>query len=126
MVREEKKFYSKEFKERTVCAYRTGDESLSVLARRFGINIHTYRSWIYPPTVSNVSPKINTFVGLNATSMQKEKLSPEAMEKRINELEHYLSIEKMRTESLTKMIEPVERELQIDIRKKTGAKQSLR
>jgi hypothetical protein len=58
--------------------------------------------------------------------MQKESLSPENQTERIIELEHQLSLEKMRSESLSKMIEIAERELKIDIRKKSGAKQSLR
>ena len=53
-------------------------------------------------------------------------MSPEALLAHICDLERELSIEKMRSESLSKMIEIAERELQIDIRKKTGAKQSLR
>jgi len=58
--------------------------------------------------------------------MNKEELSIDALKERIKGLEQELSVEKMRSESLAKMIEIAERELQIDIRKKTGAKQSMR
>jgi hypothetical protein len=58
--------------------------------------------------------------------MQKEALPPEKQMERIIELEHRLPLEKMRSDSLSKMIEIAERELKIDIRKKSGAKQSLR
>ena len=58
--------------------------------------------------------------------MKREELSPEAKEARIRELEVALSKEKMRSECLEKMIEIAERELKIDIRKKSGAKRSMR
>ena len=48
------------------------------------------------------------------------------MKERVKELEHQLSVEKIRSESLSKMIEIAERELEIDIRKKSGAKQSMK
>jgi hypothetical protein len=57
---------------------------------------------------------------------KNKKLSPEEMEVRIKELEQQLAIERMRSESFGKMIEIAERELKIDIRKKTDARQSLR
>ena len=58
--------------------------------------------------------------------MRKEELLPEAKDARICELERELAKEKMRSECLEKMIEIAERELKIDIRKKSGAKQSTR
>jgi hypothetical protein len=59
--------------------------------------------------------------------MQGKKItSPELMEVRIQELERQLALEQMRSQCLDKMIEIAERELQIDIRKKSGARQSLR
>jgi hypothetical protein len=58
--------------------------------------------------------------------MKNKELSPELMEVRILELERELAREKMRSQCLDKMIEIAERELKIDIRKKSGARQSLR
>ncbi|MDR1454531.1 MAG: hypothetical protein LBJ01_02660 [Tannerella sp.] len=58
--------------------------------------------------------------------MKSEALSPEAKEVRILELEAALASEKMCSECLEKMIEIAGRELKIDIRKKSGDKQSLR
>ena len=48
----------------------------------------------------------------------------EAMEERIRELEQQLAKEKMRSTCLDTMIDIAERELKVDIRKKSGAKQS--
>jgi hypothetical protein len=58
--------------------------------------------------------------------MEKQELSPEKIQARIQELERALATEKMRSQCLDKMIEIAERNFKIDIRKKSGAKQSLR
>jgi transposase-like protein len=126
MVKRSKKYYSEEFKERVLAAYRNSNESVSAIAQRYGISRDTFSSWVYRRSHSSASTKNVKLAALNPTLMNKDKLSSEAMEARILELEHQLSVEKMRSESLSKMIEIAERELQIDIRKKTGAKQSLR
>ena len=118
MVNREKRFYSEEFKERALTAYRNSNESMSKIALRFGISRDTFSSWVYRRRTALSSPKSATLAGLNSTSMKAQSLSPEAMEARIIELEHQLLIEKMRSEGLSKMIEIAERDLQIDIRKK--------
>ena len=57
--------------------------------------------------------------------MKEEKLPIEAMEERIRELEQQLAKKKkMRSTCLDTMIDIAERELKVDIRKKSGAKQS--
>ena len=94
---------------------------MATIAQRFGVKSYTVSSWIYCRGKKNA-----ILATLNSISMKKEKLSPEAMELRIRDLENELSKEKMRSESLSKMIEIAERELKIDIRKKSGVKQSLR
>ena len=126
MVKRERKFYSAELKEQALAAYHNSDESVSMIAQRFGIGRDTFSSWVYRGKISSTTKKSATLSPSNSTSMKKESLSPEAMLERIKALEHELSIEKMRSESLSKMIEIAERELQIDIRKNTGAKPSLR
>jgi hypothetical protein len=50
--------------------------------------------------------------------MKEKGMSAEEKDLRITELKRALSIEKMRSESLTKMIKIAERELKIDIIKK--------
>jgi len=122
MFKREKKYYSEEFKERLITAYQSSNESVSMIAQRYGVNRDTFSSWVY----RGVKKKDSKLASSNLSSMKKEDLSPEAMEKRIMDLEGELSIEKMRSDSLSKMIEIAERELQIDIRKKSGAKQSMK
>jgi transposase-like protein len=126
MVSQVKKFYSEEFQERVLAAYRNSNESVTMIAERFGINRNTFHSWVYHKKQSPDCEKKGKLAKINSTTMENEEMSVEAMLARIRELEHHLSLEKIRSESLSKMIEITERELKIDIRKKTGAKQSLR
>jgi len=125
MIKRERKFYSEEFKERALSAYRNSNASMLMVAERFGLSRNTFSSWVFRKRTSNTKKRDKLAV-LNALTMTKEELSVEAMKERIKELEHQLSVEKMRSESLTKMIEIAERELEIDIRKKSGAKQSMK
>jgi transposase-like protein len=126
MFKREKKYYSEEFKERALTAYYHSNDSVSKIALRFGVSRDTFSSWVYRRSRSSASRKNDNLASLNPALMQKESLSPENQTERIIELEHQLSLEKMRSESLSKMIEIAGRELKIDIRKKSGAKQSLR
>jgi len=127
MVRQEKKNYSEEFKERVLAAYHNSDESVSMIAERYGVKRDTFASWVYRKrtTPSSSKERIN-FVSSGTDFMNNEALSPEAKDARIRDLERQLSNEKMRSDCLEKMIEIAERELKIDIRKKSGAKRSLR
>jgi transposase-like protein len=126
MLRRERKFYSEEFKERALTAYKNSNASISETAERFGLSRNTFSSWVFRKRTSSDSKKIDKLAAFKSLSMKGEELSLEVMKARIKELEHQLSVEKIRSESLSRMIEIAERELNIDIRKKTGAKQSLR
>jgi transposase-like protein len=126
MVRRERKFYSEEFKERVLTAYYNSNESVSMVARRFEVNRDTVSSWVYRKRTANDSKKRVKLAPSVLGFMEKEELLPEAKDARIRELEIELAKEKMRSECLEKMIEIAERELKIDIRKKSGAKQSTK
>jgi len=126
MLKRERKFYSEEFKERALTAYKNSNASISETAERFGLSRNTFSSWVFRKRSSSDSKKRTKLAAFKSLSMKGEELSLEVMKARIQELEHQLSVETMRSEGLSKMIEIAERELNIDIRKKTGAKQSLR
>jgi transposase-like protein len=126
MIKRERKFYSEEFKARALAAYRNSNASMLMVAERFGLSKNTFSSWVFRKRTSSNTKKRDKLAALNALTMTKEELSEEAMKERIRELEYQLSVEKIRSESLSKMIEIAERELKIDIRKKSGAKQSMR
>jgi transposase-like protein len=105
------------------------DESATEIARRFHVNQATVKSWVYRQRTLEAcsTSKIATFAGPEMNLMKKQtELSPEQMKIRVRELEQQLATEKMRSESLKKMIEIAERELKIDIRKKSGARQSTK
>jgi transposase-like protein len=126
MIKRARKFYSAEFKERALSAYYNSNATISMTAERFGLSRNTFSSWVFRKRAPTPSKKSAKLAALNALTMTKEELSHEAMKARIRELEHQLSVEKIRSESLEKMIDIAERELQIDIRKKSGAKQSTK
>jgi transposase-like protein len=125
----ERRFYTDDFKKNVLSAYNSSDESAAEIARRFDVSKDTVKSWVYRKLDLALlnSAKNDKFAESETNRMEKnKKQSPEEMETRIRELEQHLALEKMRSESLGKMIEIAERELRIDIRKKAGAKQSLR
>jgi transposase-like protein len=126
MVRREKRFYSAEFKERVLAAYHNSNESVSAIAERFGVKRDTFASWVYRKRTTPDSKKGVNLASSGTNFMSREELSSEAKDARIRDLERQLSNEKMRSECLEKMIEIAERELKIDIRKKSGAKQSMK
>jgi transposase-like protein len=126
MVKRERKFYSEAFKERVLASYYNSNESVSMVASRFDVSRDTVSSWVYRKRTASESKKRVKLAPSGSDFMKREELSPEAKEARIRELEVALSKEKMRSECLEKMIEIAERELKIDIRKKSGAKQSMR
>ena len=127
MIQRERKIYTKEFKERVLLDYQNGTESVSKVALRYQVNRDTVASWVYRKEPESDSGKSINFVPSDTSFMQGKKItSPELMEVRIEELEHQLKMEQMRSLCLNEMIDIAERELKIDIRKKSGTRQSLR
>jgi transposase-like protein len=123
----ERKCYTKEFKERVLSAYLNGNEPVSKVAIRFQVNRDTVASWVYRRELSSDSGKSIKFVPSDTDFMQGKKItSPDLMEVRIQELEHQLELERMRSQCLDRLIDIAEREFHIDIRKKSGARRSLR
>ena len=120
--RRKRTFYSSDFKERVLAVYYSTEESVAQIAERFEVNIETLRSWIFRANTER--KKSSIFEAVKEYSMKKEKLSPQEFEKRIQELEKELEQERMRSVCLDKMIDIAEQELKVDIRKKSGAKQS--
>ena len=117
MVKQGSKFYSEEFKNQVVSAYSKGDESLRVVAQRFGVKRFTLQDWVYHRGKPSNTPKKCNLAASNSLVMEKEALSPSELKALVHQLETELSVEKMRSESLSKMIEIAEREYKISIRK---------
>lgn len=127
----EQKRYSEEFQRMVAKAYYTSDKSAAKIGKEFNVPMSNVTYWAkryrsdYQESVT-IRQEISTFRSVinTDTTMKKEKLSPEQMEQRIMELEAQLKQEQMHSITLDKMIDIAEQELQIPIRKKSGAKQS--
>ena len=102
MIRRERKFYSEEFRERVLTAYYNSNESVDMIARRFQVKRDTVSSWVHRKRVASNPKESSKFVVSSIIPMKK----------------------KMRSTCLDTMIDIAERELKVDIRKKSGAKQS--
>ena len=126
MVRKKMNFYSEEFKNQAVKEFSISNESLKTVAQKFGISHFTLHDWVYHRGKSSKRKKMSILPASNSLVMEKEDLSPSELKALVLQLEKDLSLEKMRSESLSKMIEIAEREFKISIRKKSGAKQSLK
>lgn len=98
--------------------------SYATLQLAGGTDIYTVSSWVHRKRVASNPKESSKFVVSSIIPMKEEKLPIEAMEERIRELEQQLAKEKMRSTCLDTMIDIAERELKVDIRKKSGAKQS--
>lgn len=126
-----KNHYPKELRHAVLTAYFTGCESCAVVSQRFSIDPGTVGNWIrrdrnkYIELESN--RENNSIFGSEeskVSEMSKEKLSPIELEARVKLLEQQLEEERMRSICLDKVIDIAERDLNIVIRKKFGAKQS--
>jgi len=126
MVRKKMNFYSEEFKNQAVKEFSLSNESLKTVAQKFGISHFTLHDWVYHRGKSSKRKKMSILATSNSLVVEKEDLSPSELKALVLKLEKDLSLEKMRSESLSKMIEIAEREFKISIRKKSGAKQSLK
>lgn len=123
--------YTEEFQRMVAKSYYTCDKSVAKIGKEFNVKTGTVFSWVKRyqldyQQLSSIHQEISTFHSVINTEFQMKKkiLSPEQMEQRIKELEAQLKQEQMRSITLDKMIDVVEQELQIPIRKKSGAKQS--
>ncbi|MDR0700564.1 MAG: helix-turn-helix domain-containing protein [Tannerella sp.] len=97
-----------------------------MVSDRFQVNKDTVGSWVYRKRRANDSKKRVKLAPQETCFMKEKELSSDEKDLHIRELERQLSRETMRAECLEKMIEIAERELKIDIRKKSGVKQSTR
>lgn len=126
-----KKHYSQEFREAVLTAYFTSHESAAAIALRFGVNKGIVSTWTqrYKHLYVELRSKSDNqpiFEGksTSSTDMARETQTPLELETRIKELEQQLDQERLRSLCLDKMIDIAERDLNIVIRKKSGAKQS--
>lgn len=112
------KHYEESLKREVVREVTTGLLSQAEARRKYGIGGRTtILTWIRKFDDSNQPKK---------EMSHDEKTPKELLLRRIKELERQLEDERMRSEGLSKMIDIAEDQLDIDIRKKSGTKQSKR
>ena len=112
--------YSDSFKRQVVADYQRGEETVSSLAKRYGIPgksmIYKFVEWF------NGLPE-NQGPPAPAPLSDTEKQDNEALRKRNAELEQLLEQERLRSLGYSTMIGIAEKELGIEIRKKSDTKQ---
>jgi len=116
------KRYSDDLKREIVELYLTSDLSQQAIADKFGIATHaSIQQW-----VRKFGGEFRTSVMDTPPQNPKSDLpdTPEGMVRRIRELEEALERERLTNLATNKMIDVAERDLNISIRKKSGAKQS--
>ena len=123
-TRRRRTFYTEEFRKKVLDVYYGSEESIAQISERFDVNVETVRSWVFRS--NSERDKMSKLDETNNLTMKKEKTSSDDLEKRIQALEKALEDERMRSICLDKMIDIAEQELKIDIRKKSGAKQSTK
>jgi transposase-like protein len=102
-----------------------------VLAKKYGVNRTTINRWVLVHQGIHDIPRSHKQISydlqqktLGKKSKQVVQVHQSELEKKIELLEKQLEWEKLRSLALDTMITVAERELQIDIRKKPGTKQS--
>lgn len=111
--------YELSFMRQVVSAYLTGDEGYVKLAHRFNVSRHQVKQWVAKFS-SDLGPTINP-----TTSMtQQEQQELEALKNQKKELEKQLELATMKIMGLQTLIDVAEDTLKIDIRKKSGSRQS--
>jgi transposase len=111
--------YTDDFKLMVVQDYLSSDVSQSELKKKynFGGNKNIY-NWMRKFGVSKPIEDQNVLYRVMAKEKQKSALEQE-LELKISKLEEELKREQLRTKSLNVMIDIAERDLKVDIRKKT-------
>lgn len=116
-------FIADEFKLKVVQDYLGTDISREELKKKYGLPGNGYIDrWMLKFGLSK--PDQEQISIYNAMSKETVKTDKEKeLERKVNQLEKDLELERLRTRALDKMIDIAERELRIPIRKKSGTKQ---
>lgn len=124
---ETKKTYSKAFRDEVLQAYFTGNESSGSLSARYSVRVGTIQVWAQRYRKDYAHLLSSSCVTASSSSEEVPSVSSHprtltGLEKRLSELEKALEFERMRSRTYEKLIEIAERDLQINIKKKSGAK----
>lgn len=113
--------YSEAFKKQVVEAYLQGDDDQRLVASRFGISQSSVNIWLKKYQSQRTdSSKVEVSLDME----KKAENDKNALEQKIKELEKALEEERLKRIGYQTMIDIAEKELKIDIRKKSDTKQS--
>ena len=119
-----------DIKNEAVREYLEDGRSYRELSKKYGVNRTTLNKWVLVHQGIHNLPRSHKQVSydlqqktLGKKSKQSVKENQSELEKKIEVLEKQLEWEKLRSKSLDTLISVAERELNIDIRKKSGTKQ---
>jgi transposase-like protein len=110
--------YSEDFKHELVRLFESGKYSVVQLDKLYGVHFSLIYQWIY--RYSHVNEKGIRIVEMKQSSTSKLK----GLEQKVKHLEQMLGQKQIQIEFLEKMIEIAEKELKIDIKKKSSTPQS--
>lgn len=100
--------------------YHTGDLSYSQLAKKYGISAGQVRHWQSRYGSDHVEQSVVSFPSMT----EQEQQAQDELKKQIEELAKKLTYANLKITGLEMMIDIAEKELAIDIRKKSGTKPS--
>ena len=112
--------YSQSFRDQVCRDYLSSNLSHNEIAKKYGLSSKEVSKWWL--RIYRKKPDIQEEPLIPMT--EEEKQDKLALEKRIQALEKQLSHERLRTLALETLIDVAEEELDLDIRKKPGTKQS--
>lgn len=123
-------FYSEEFKRKVVTEYLESEQTKREILDKYSIKANSaIQEWMRKFGITDPYAKID-YIGLPNTNRLKKKkpdlseveLENYALNKRIKELEKILGEEKIRSEMYARVIEIAEKDLKLNIRKKSDTK----
>ena len=113
--------YSEAFKKQVSQAYHQGEDDQYVVAARFGVSQSSVNIW---SKKYSSDPPLESEEELTSDMKKKAEKGNGQLQQRIKELEKALEEERLKRIGYQTMIDIAEKELKIDIRKKSDTKQS--
>lgn len=116
LLKKNRKF-SKEFKLEMVALYEQGDYSVLQLSKLYGISRKSIYDWIYKFSVLNER-------GIRIVEMKDSNIKKlDNLFKKVKELERIVGQKQIKIDFLEKVIDVADKELKIDIKKKSNTSQ---
>lgn len=114
--------YSPSFRRQVATDYENGDLSYAQVAEKYGLKGRdTVKEWV---KVLRKNDEIAPSTAILTPMTEEEKRASDAKDGRIKELERQLEDERLRSLGFSTMIDVIEEELGVPVRKKSGSKRS--